>query len=66
MAELCGIDHRHGLDPMWLWRRMATAALIQPLAQELPYASGVALKKKNKKKKEGTLLMQLLLSALPG
>ena len=29
-----------------LWCRIAAAALIQPLAWELPYASGVALKKK--------------------
>ena len=35
-------------DPMllWLWYRLAAAALIQPLAWELPYAAGVALKKK--------------------
>ena len=29
---------------LWLWCRPAAAALIQPLAQELPYALGVALK----------------------
>ena len=28
------------------------AALIQPLAQELPYAAGVAIKRKKKKKKK--------------
>ena len=32
---------------MWLW--LAAAVLIQPLAWELPYAGGVALKKKKKK-----------------
>ena len=42
-----GIRCRHGSDPelLWLWRRLAAVALIQPLAQELPYAAGVALKK---------------------
>ena len=37
-------------DPvlLWLWCSLATAALIQPLAWELLYAS-VALKKKKKK-----------------
>ena len=35
-------------DPafFWLWRRLAAAALIQPLAWELPNAMGVTLKKK--------------------
>ena len=35
---------------LWLWCRMATTALIRPLAWELPYASGMALKSKKKKK----------------
>ena len=30
---------------LWLWHRPAAAAPIQPLAQELPYVTGVALKK---------------------
>ena len=36
-------------DPMllWLWHRLADVALIQPLAWELPYAMGSALKSKN-------------------
>ena len=43
-----GIGHRHSLDPalLWLWWRLAAAALTQPLAQELPYAAGMALKRK--------------------
>ena len=47
----CG--SRHGLDPalLGLWRRLAAAALMQRLAWELPYATGAALKRKNKKKK---------------
>ena len=32
---------------LWLWCRPAAAALIRPLAWELPYAAGVALKSKN-------------------
>ena len=38
-------------DPtlLWLWCRPATAALIQPLAWELPYATGAALKRPPKK-----------------
>ena len=42
-----GVDHRHGLDPalLWLWHRPAAVAPIQPLAWELLYATGVALKK---------------------
>ena len=45
-----GVGRRCALDPvlLWLWRRPAAAALIQPLAWELPYASGVALKKQTK------------------
>ena len=43
----CGASHRGGLDPLllWLWRRLAAVAPIQPLAWELPYAMGAALKK---------------------
>ena len=45
----CGAGHRCGSDPelLRLWCRPAAAvALIQPLAWELPYAAGAALKKK--------------------
>ena len=47
----CGVGFRLNLDPtlLWLWCRLAAAALIQPLAWELPYAAGVALKRKKKK-----------------
>ena len=34
----------------WLWCRPAAAALIQPLAWDLPYAAGAALNDKKKKK----------------
>ena len=35
---------------LWLWCRLAAAALIQHLAWEPPYAAGVPLKKKERKK----------------
>ena len=42
----CGIDRRCSSDPvlLWLWHRLAAATPIQPLAWELPYAMGAALK----------------------
>ena len=47
----CGVGRRCGSDPvlLWLWRRPAGAAQIQPLAWELPYAAGAELKRKKKK-----------------
>ena len=57
----CGIDRRHGLDPelLWLWCRLTAAALIQPLAWELPCAAGAALKKQKQKQKirEGRVMV---------
>ena len=35
---------------LWLWGRLAAAALIQPPAWELPYVTGMALKRQKKKK----------------
>ena len=48
----CGVGRRRGSDPalLWLWQRPAAAAPNRPLAWELPYATGVALKDKKKKK----------------
>ena len=48
VAMSCGVGHRPRLDLMllWLWRRPAAVAPIQPLAWESPYATGSALKKK--------------------
>ena len=48
MSCCVGLD----LTLLWLWYRLAGAALIQPLAWELPYAVGAALKKKKKKKEK--------------
>ena len=41
-----GIGRRRGSDPawLWLWCRLAAAALIQPVAWEPPYVMGEALK----------------------
>ena len=46
------VGHRNGLDlvSLWLWRRPAAVVPIQPLAWELPYAAGAALKSKKPKK----------------
>ena len=35
---------------LWQWCRLAAAAPIRPLAWELPYAMGVALKSKKQNK----------------
>ena len=49
-----GVGGRHSSDPalLWLWHRLAAAAVIHPLAWELPYAAGAALKKKKRKKEK--------------
>lgn len=46
----CGVGFRCGLDPalLWLWCRPVAVVLIQPLAWEFPYATGVALKKRER------------------
>jgi len=46
----CSVGHRGGSDPelLWLWRRLAAAALIQPLACEFSYTAVAALKRKEK------------------
>ena len=47
----CGVGCRCVADPalLWLWRRLAATAPIRPLAWELPYAMGAALKKQKNK-----------------
>ena len=46
-----GVGCRRSLDlaMLWLWCSTAGAAPIRPLDWELPYAMGVALKRKKKK-----------------
>ena len=50
----CGVGPRRGSDLalLWLWCRLAAVALIEPLAWEPPYATSVALEKKERKGKE--------------
>ena len=50
----CGIGRRRGLDLvlLWLWCRLAAAAVIPLLAWEIPYAAGVALKRKIEKERK--------------
>ena len=50
----CGVGRRCSTDLalLWLWHRPVATAPIRPLAWELPYAAGVALEKKGKKKDE--------------
>ena len=59
----CGVGHRRGSDPalLWLWCGPAAVALFGPLAWELPYVAGVALKAKKKKKKKGTAKVKIIL-----
>ena len=53
VAVSYGVGHRLSWDPtlLWLLCRLAAVAPIQPLAWELPYAAGTALKKRQKIKK---------------
>ena len=55
IAVSSGEGQRLGSDLvlLWLWYRLAAAALIQPLAWKLPYAWGSALNSKNKQTKKG-------------
>ena len=54
----CGVGLRHSLDStlLWLWGRPVATALIGPLTWEPPYAVGVALKDKKKKRHTKTEL----------
>ena len=50
----CTVGRRYSSDPalLWLWHRLATAAQIQPIPWELPYAAGEGLKKSKTKQKK--------------
>ena len=49
LGSILGLTHWvKDLVLLWLWVRPAAAALIQPLALELLYAMGVALKRQKK------------------
>ena len=49
----CGVGRRCSLDLalLWLWCRPAATAPIRPLAWEPPYATGTALEKAKRRKK---------------
>ena len=51
IATSGGVGRRHGSDLvlLWLWCRLAAAALIRPLAWALPYDSSVAVNSKTKR-----------------
>ena len=65
IAVSCDVGHRRGLGPMLLWLQLwhPAVALIQPLAWEHPYVTGVAPIKQGKKKKRNnpSLLIGLCL-----
>ena len=44
-AVSCGVGHRGSSDPVLLRHRLVAVAPIQPVAWELLYATGAALKK---------------------
>ena len=48
----CGVVCRGSSDLALLWHRLAAIALIRPLAWELAYAKGVALKRQRNEKKK--------------
>jgi len=50
IAMSCGVGHRCSSNSalLWLWYRTEATAPIQPLAWEPPYATGVALEKRQK------------------
>ena len=59
VALSCGVDHRCGSDPAWLWLgcRPAAVAPVGPLAWEPPCAMGAGLKSKKLKKKKKECLI---------
>ena len=57
----CGVRRRRSSDLalLWLWRRLAAAALIRPLAWQLPHATGSALKRQKKRKKDRPMFVRV-------
>ena len=54
LAISCGVDQRSCSDPtmLWLWCKLASVALIRPLAGKLRNEESEAQKQKKKKKKK--------------
>ena len=44
----CGVGRKWGPDPALLWHKPAAAVIVQPLAQELPYATSADQKREKK------------------
>ena len=57
----CGVGQRRSLDLalLWLWSGPVVAAPVGPLAWELPYDVGAALKTKTKRPKGNYLTEQI-------
>ena len=55
----CGVGCRLDSDPtlFWLWCRPAAVAPIPPLAQQLPLAAGIAVRRNGKKEKGGIIFL---------
>ena len=67
VAVSCGGGCRHDLDLalLWLWRRLAAAALTGPLAWERPYMTSVALKRPSPAKRIIISSLLLILNSSP-
>ena len=55
----CRYRRDSDLALLWLWHKLAATALIRPLAREPPYAAGVALKKRQKKKRKNYYIISI-------
>ena len=66
IAVSCGVVCRHGLDPALLW--LAAVAPIRPLAWQLAYAAGAALrsKKKRRRRKKKIGILETFILVLVG
>ena len=64
VAVRCGIAQRQASDLvlLWLWYRLAAIAPIRPLAWELPYAFGTALKSKQQQQTQNQTKTKVLFS----
>ena len=64
----CGVGHRCDSDPawLWLWWRLAAAAPIRPLGWKLPHATGMALRKRKKKKELAKEMKEAIISSWNG
>ena len=56
VAVTCGVGCRYDSAPelLWMWCRPAAPSVIQPLAWELPFATGAALISQTNKHKNSS------------